>query len=990
MNDAKHTRRVPSAGIAGAFAVPARLLRLPGRGTPSGRLATALLGSLALALALTAPASASFGLSDVEVSFTDEEGSPVTQAGAHPFEMTTSFEVNSKEVEEGGESIQVVDGQLRDLDVDLPAGFAGNPTAVPTCDTVTFLDVNESCPDSTVLGTLTASLAGGLGIIVETTVPVYNLAPAPGVAQKQGFIIQEVPVTLNATVNPRPPHNVHASLSNTSQVLEVFSSELTLWGNPAAKAHDPLRGSCLDEDGTSTGDNCEAGIEVKPFITLPRSCQGPLRTEFTATSWWSGDPLHPGPSVSFATGAPSPAMGGCASLGFAPSISAEPSTRAAQSPTGLEFSLEVPNPGLSDPGAEAANSDIEKTVVTLPEGMTINPSQAEGLEACSEAQLARESADSAPGEGCPEASKIGSIEVETPLLERRLLTGDLFVAKPYENPFGSLIAVYVTVREPELGIFVSQPLEVSPDSKGRLTTTAEDMPQLPFSDFRLRFREGARAPLISPPGCGTFDTKAVLYPWSGTPPVESTSSFQIVSGPNNSPCPSGAAPFHPGFEAGTLNNAAGRYSPFDMRITRGDGEQDLTKFSAILPPGVVGKIAGVAKCPDAAIALAASRKGPHGGQEELDHPSCPAASQIGATTAGAGVGSQLTYVPGKLYLAGPYNGDPLSVVSITPAVAGPFDAGTVVVRIALTLNPVTGVVEADGAASDAIPHILKGIPLNLRDLRVHVDRPEFTLNATSCKEEQARATLFGGGTVLAPTADTPVSLSSRYQAAGCASLGFEPRLGIKLKGGTKRGAHPALKAVVTPRKGDANFSRAVVTLPRSAFLDQAHIRTICTRVQFAAGAGNGSQCPKGAVYGHARAWSPLLDQPLSGPVFLRSSNHNLPDMVVALHGLVDIELSARIDSVKGGIRSTFTGIPDAPVSRFILNMQGGKKGLIVNSRHLCRKPARNRAKANLLGQNGRFSRSKPRVIATACQKRRKAKRSSHARVSGVARASKAG
>jgi hypothetical protein len=234
-----------------------------------------------------------------------------------------------------------------------------------------------------------------------------------------------------------------------------------------------------------------------------------------------------------------------------------------------------------------------------------------------------------------------------------------------------------------------------------------------------------------------------------------------------------------------------------------------------------------------------------------------------------------------------------------------------------------------------------------------------------------------------------VGRAARYQAAGCASLGFEPKLAIKLRGGTRRGAHPALRAVVTPRPGDANFSRAVVTLPRSAFLDQAHIRTICTRVQFAAGAGHGALCPPGAVYGKARAWSPLLDEPLAGPVYLRSSENNLPDLVVALTGppsaAIEIELSARIDSVRGGIRSTFTGIPDAPVSRFILDMQGGRKGLIVNSRNLCHKPRRNRAKANLRGQNGRFSKTRPRVVATKCQQRRKAKRSK-ARRASVSRA----
>ena len=559
-----------------------------------------------------------------------------------------------------------------------------------------------------------------------------------------------------------------------------------------------------------------------------------------------------------------------------------------------------------------------------------------------------------------------------------LFKGTLYVATPYENPFGTLIALYVVIKDPELGVEIVQPLKVVPDpGTGQLVTYAEDMPQLPFSHFRLHFREGGRAPLITPPGCGSFDTKALLYPYSGGAPVTSSSSFQLVSGPNNGPCPSGGAPFHPGFEAGTLNNQAGSYSPFDMRLTRQDGEQDMGKFSFVLPPGVVPKLAGIPYCPEAGIARAASRTGTHGGAEELSDPSCPAASQIGRTAAGAGVGSQLTYVPGKLYLAGPYHGDPISAVAITPAVAGPFDAGTVVVREALRLNPVTHVGEVDGAASDPIPHILKGIPLNLRDLRVYADRPEFTLNATSCEPFLAQSTIWGDGTALAPGGDTPAGLGSRYQAAGCASLGFKPKLGLKLRGGTKRGRFPALHAVYTPRPGDANLSRLALTFPKSEFIEQGHFRTICTRVQFAAGAGFGSQCPKGSIYGHIKVWTPLLSEPLQGPVYLRSSNHNLPDAVFALHGLVDIELSTRIDSTHGRLRAIVADSPDAPVSRAVVDMQGGQKGLFVNSTNLC--AAKHRAEANAGAQNAKRDRSKPVVRAVGCGKAHRKKHSRHAK-----------
>jgi hypothetical protein len=821
-------------------------------------------------------------------------------------------------------------------------------------------DTTVACPNATAVGVIRVR---GEAANPEPTDSgaVYNLEPPPGAAAKFGFHVLGVGVTLTGGARSEGQRNFYASLTDITQAEPFFGSKLILWGDPAARAHDEERGHCLTQGG-----KCPVSVPERAFLTLPTSCTGPLTTTFRANSWQ--DPA----AQPFVGSATSPATSECAGPGFDPTIAAQPTNRSAQSPTGLDFDLDVSDPGLTSPSG-IADSQIKTTVVTLPKGVTLNPSQAEGLGTCSEAELAAERPDSGPGEGCPQSSKVGTIEVTTPLLEEPL-GGAIYVATPYENPTGSLIAIYIVIRDPQRGILVKQAGMVAPDpASGQLRTTVSDLPQIPFSHFDLHFREGGRSPLVTPPGCGRYTTVAKLTPWARPDSsYETSASFQITSGPSGGSCPPGGAPFTPGFEAGTANNAAGHYSPFLMRITRQDGEQDLSRFSAVLPPGVVGRIAGIPYCPETGIAQAKARTGPHGAAEELSNPSCPAASQIGRTIAGAGVGSQLTYVPGSLYLAGPYHADPLSVVSITPALAGPFDAGTVVVREALDLNPISAEVQVDGRASDPIPHILKGIPLSLRDLRVYVDRPQFTLNATSCEEEQARATLWGAGTALAPAGETPVGLAARYQAAGCASLPFKPKLAIKLKGGTKRGAHPALRAVVTPRPfKDANFSRALVTLPRSAFLDQAHIRTVCTRVQYAAGAGHGAACPNGSIYGHARAWTPLLAQPLAGPVYLRSSNNKLPDLIASLHGLVDIELGARIDSVKGGIRTAFIPIPDAPVSRFILDMQGGKKGLIVNSKNLCRKRKRNRAMASLGAQNGRRRTLRPVVRAVKCKNRKR-------------------
>jgi hypothetical protein len=676
-------------------------------------------------------------------------------------------------------------------------------------------------------------------------------------------------------------------------------------------------------------------------------------------------------------------MTGCPRLGFTPTISAAPTTKAANSPTGLDFSLDVHDEGLTNPSEEAvANSDIRKAEVTLPEGFSINPSIAEGLNVCTEADLARETASSEAGAGCPNASKIGTVEVETPLLDENV-NGALYQAAPYENPFHNLITLYVVIKNPTLGIKVVQPLKVVPNPvTGRLTTIAEEMPQLPFSHFRLHFREGARSPLASPPSCGTFNAEATLTPWSGGAPVTTTSAFQIISGPESRPCPSGGLPpFHPGLVAGTLNNAAGRFSPFNVRLFRTDSEQEITHFSIKLPPGVLGKLAGIPFCSDAAIAAAKARTGPHGGQEELDSPSCSAASQIGHTLVGSGVGSALAYAPGKLYLAGPYHGSALSFVAITAAKVGPFDLGTVVVRDALRIDPETAEVFVDATGSDPIPHIIQGVPVHLRDIRVYTDRPNFVLNPTSCKRTSTASTLLGSGLDFGSEADDrPVTVSTPFQAADCAALPFKPRLSLKLKGGTKRGSHPALKATLAMNGiGEAGVARAEVILPKSEFIENAHFNTICTRVQFKLGAHPGEQCPPGSIYGRAVAKTPILSEPLEGPVFLRSSEHQLPDVVASLHnGQIDVVLDGHVDSVKGRLRNTFESTPDAPVESVVISLLGGKKGLFVNSTNLCK--GTHSAEANFTGQNGKVSDSKPVLRPLGCKgKAKKQKRHSRKR-----------
>jgi hypothetical protein len=919
------------------------------------RLLLLLASALCLGGALASPASAAFGLEGLDVSFEEEDGTPTLLAGSHPFQMATSLGLSTVETPEG----RVPEGEMRNLTISQVEGLVGSQTAVPTCSQADFNNRSQgrpACSDASAVGY--AAMEAEYKVIPAGSgdnffhVPVYSLDPPPGVAAQLGFIVLNVPVTIDVVVSPAPPHNLVATLREVPQAVLLYRSKVVLWGSPASDAHNSLRGDCLGEVADTTPEpvslgECDVDLEERAFLTLPRACEGPLSTVFTALSWREEVAVEAAQTHD-ETGPQG--IQGCESLEpLEAAISAQPTTSQAASATGLGFGLHTEDEGLVDP-AKRAQPDISSVEVLLPEGMVINPSSANGLQACSLAQYQAEGPQWAPGVGCPQASKLGTVEVRSPLLSQAL-QGDLFVASPDDNPFGTTFALYMVIRDERYGVLVKQAGRVEPNLlTGRLYSRFDDIPQLPFSDFEVSFREGPRSPLATPPTCGPKTATATLHPSSGGAPVIATSTFDITSGPGGGPCPAGELPFAPALSGGTLNSTAGAYAPFAMRLTRGDGQQPITRLDSVLPPGVVGKIAGLGRCSEAQIAQAGAKSG----RSELAAPSCPASSRIGAVKAGAGVGPLLTYVEGSLYLAGPYAGAPLSVVAVTPAVTGPFDLGTVVIREALDLNPTTAEVEVKGTGPQgAIPTILKGVPLALRDLRVEIDRPSFTLNATSCEPKALRATLLG--------TSATASLASRYQARDCGALGFRPKLTLALKGATKRGQFPAVRSVLTPRAGDANIGRAVVFLPPSQQIENAHISNPCTRVQFAAEA-----CPKKSILGKAKAWSPLLDAPLEGSVYFRSNGGDraLPDIVADLRGQFRIVLVGFIDTKGKRIRTTFASVPDAPVSRFALSLFGGKRGLLVNNRDICRH--RQRAKLSLTAHNGRRQTTKP-VIETSCK-----------------------
>jgi hypothetical protein len=917
-----------------------------------------------------------FGLETVEGELLDAGGEAQTRAGTHPYQFRGGAEVNTKLEEFNGRPRTLPSENPKDIVTDLPPGLVINPEATAVRCTEVQL-TNTQCPDAAAVGVarITLTLFGIATSSPLSTSAVYNMVPPQGRPAELGFdgAGQGIFIHLLPRIRSESDYGLSSETLDIPQFANMSGVKVDLWGDPTDPSHDHRRGYCALEGTLDKA--CPTTPTRVALLTMPSACSGPLQTVFTADSWQQRGKFLPGVAKNIDAADNPVGVTHCQSLAYTPKTETHLSTAQGETGTGFDFNLDFPNDGLIDPSA-TAESTTEKAVVTLPEGVTINPSVAEGLGVCTPAQYAKEGTFTVDGEGCPTDSKLGTLHVDTPLLKEGI-DGSVYLAQQddprtttpgTENPFDTDVALYLVLRNSVRGILVKKPMKVIPDPKtGQLVATLEDIPQLPLSHFSFHFKEGERSALITPAACGKYTTVAKFYPWSDpSNPTTASASFEITKGVEGSPCPPGGLPpFKPFFEAGSLNNNAKTYSPFNMRLLRKDGEQDMTKFSAILPPGVLGKLAGVSKCSDAAINSAKSKTG----REEKASPSCPANSLIGHTYAGAGVGGALTYVPGQLYLGGPYHGDPLSVISITPALAGPFDAGTVVVREALTLNPETAEVIVDGKGSDPIPHILKGIVLKIRDLRVYVDRSDFIVNPTSCDPTTAKSTIFGAYVnVFDPADDVPVDLSTRYQAASCASLAFKPKLALNLNGGTKRGDHPALKAVLNARPGDANIGKAVVTLPQSAFLDQAHIRTICTRVQFAANGGAGGGCPKAAQYGYARAFTPLLDEPVEGPVYLRSSNHKLPDLVAALHGIVNVDIVGRIDSYKGGIRSSFETVPDAPVSKFILNMQGGKKGLVVNSRNLCAET--NRGDAKFTGQNGVPYDFKP-VIKPSCGGKRK-------------------
>jgi hypothetical protein len=917
--------------------------------------------------------AAPLGFQAMDFSLLDQSGAPEVEAGAHPNVFHIGFQLNT--LNEGEQAIPVQ--SMKDVVTTLPRGMVLNPQATPVLCTEAELESQSpggGCPAGSVVGLVDPTIGGLLSSATAgTAVPLYNMVPPAGAPAAFAFSppFLEGFIHLIGGVNTAGEYTLGAVVNDLPQIGDSSGILVDFWGNPTEESRDHRRGQCYDVVHTPRDEACSSPRSEVPLLSMPSACSGPLSAKIQITSWEDQSSSYSRSAETQDSDGNPVGVTGCEALDFRPTLKARPTTNVADSPSGLEVDLNVPQ---TENVGTKATSTLKKATVTLPEGLVVNPSAANGLGACTPAQIGMltpvgqaNAHFSGAHASCPDAAKIGTVEVNTPLLENPL-PGAVYIAQPHANPFNSLLALYIVIDDPKTGVVIKLAGHVEPDPRtGRITASFDENPELPFEDFKLHFFGGAGGTLRTPPVCGEYATDSTLSPWSGTAPVASHDPWAISQAPGGGPCAATAAerPASPSFDAGTISPVAGAYSPFVLHLNREDGSQNISALDITTPPGFTGRLAGIPYCSDSSLVAA---EGKTGGEEEA-HPSCPAASALGSVVAAAGAGPAPYYAKGTAYLAGPYKGAPLSMAVITPATAGPFDLGTIVIRVALRIDPASGQIHS---VSDPIPQILDGIPLDLRSVTLRLDRPRFTRTGTSCNP-------FAVSGLIGNPLGAGTAVSSRYQLGECSSLAFKPQIGIRLTGATNRGAHPALRAVLSMPEGGANLAGASVALPHSEFLDQGHIGTVCTRVQFAAGAGNGAECPPASIYGHVVATSPLVDYQVEGPVYLRSSTHELPDLVLALHGPpaqpIAVEAAARVDSIHGGIRSTFEATPDLPLSKVVLSMAGGSKGLLQNSTDIC--ASTNRATAKLVGQNSKVAALRPALKDAKCKKGAHKKRAKH-------------
>jgi hypothetical protein len=885
----------------------------------------------ALAAAIFAgPAAAVVDIDEYVVASSD------TQAGGHP-DLTARFRLNKPGEPE----------VAKDITVNLPEGIFGNPGAIFKCRAADFA-VN-GCSPGTQVGVvkLVATYEGNPNFILGTA-PLYNMVTvSEEETARIAFVapVANVPVSIPISVRTAQNYELQLKVTGIPQSIPLEFAEMNVWAFPASPVHDPDRfrlGSPGNPPGCpeelSTDCNFapfpESAQTISPYIDNPSVCSGqPLPISIEVVSYQD-------PGNVATAGSTYPETTGCEKQKFDPVFELTPTTDEADSASGLDITLRA-DQFLE--GGSATPSSLRSGELTLPPDLTINPDAADGQSACFDV-------DAGFGTNlagrCQDNAKIGTVEVTTPALEEPL-QGSLYIGEPKPGDQYRVFMIF-----DGQGVHAKLLASAVPDPQtGQLTLKMNDLPQVPFEEFNLHLFASDRGLVATPTHCRIYEADALMVPWNDTlAPQHSKPIFSITRGPGGSECPGERRPFRPRLMAGTSNPLAGDFSSFALKLDRDDGDQFLGDLTFRLPPGFTGKLRGIAYCPEGAIAAAAQ----NGGRAETAAPSCPANSQIGTTNVMAGPGSHPFNAVGKMFLAGPFKGAPLSVVAVTPALAGPYDYGVVVVRVALHVDPQTAQVFA---ASDTVPAIIGGIPIRMRSIRVNIDKPNFTINPTNCSPFSVDSQGIGDqGTVA--------DFSSYYQVVNCTRLPFKPSMTVRQIGktGTRRSTNPQMQFDLRTRPGDANVKSLSVTLSHAFEIDQRHLGNICSEKELAE-----KQCAGRTPIGKASTVTPLLDQPLSGPVYAVSGSGGLPKLAFILNGQVNLVPRAETRTTRGGqLKTTVPVVPDAPIGHFRLNVFGGKTGYLINTRDICAHTPVTRIVYT--GQNGK-THSESVKLKAACGKK---------------------
>ncbi len=904
-----------------------------------------------------------FGLEAAADEVTGVDGLTDTQAGDHPYETTVSFSLNTKERNKGAfgfagfetaGGLHGLAAHTKDVVVDVPPGFVGDPTVVEKCPQYDLRV--QTCPSSSQIGFARLGLfARGFGGTIGTY-PIFNVLPDKGYPAEFIILYDGIPVPLYASVTPDSNYGVRITTPDIPGYGPPVDISVTFFGTPA---NDPNVYNGYRKAVTG-------GAPIA-FLDNPVDCSAAPQLARVAVDSWEnpgsyladGQPNFSDPRWKSRSTTVFPSLAGCELLQFNPSLSVTPDVTQADEPAGTTVDLHLPQANQQFPAL--VTPEIKDTTVTLPSGLSISPSAGDGLAGCSDAQIDLSEA----GVGsCPLASQIGTVKVTTPLLTEPL-EGQVFLGTPHCDPCtdadasdGNMYRIFLqfegagTVVKQEGKIFANS-------STGQLTTTFTNIPELPVSDVQLHFNSGLRASLATPQACGTFTSTADLTPWSSpiTPDATPVSQFNVDWDGHGGACPS-VMPFGPVFEAGTSNANAGQLSPLTVTFNREDREQDFSQIKVVTPPGLLGSLSGVPLC----------------GEPQADLGTCPASSQIGKMTVAAGPGSHPYYQQGQVYLTGPYKGAPFGLSIVVPTKAGPFDLGNVVVRATITVDSHT---TALTVKTDPLPQILDGIPLRLRKTNVTIDRPGFIFNPTDCAQLHITATISG-------SQGTQTEVAAPFAVAGCAGLSFGPKFSVATSGKTSKAGGASLDAkLVVPSGPQSNIAKVKVELPKQLPSRLTTLQKACPDSTFEA---NPAACPAGSEIGAVQAVTPILPVKLRGPVyFVSHGGAAFPNLVAVLQGYgVRVDLVGETFISKKGITSsTFTNIPDVPVSSFELFLPQGKGSALAANGNLCK--SKLVMPTLFVGQDGAQLKQNTPIKVTGCPKAKASKRARKARRARTAR-----